>query len=152
TLEIVAAYVEKPDGTRLAVDPAAIALIDGDSAKGETFTRDQKARRVTFSRLAVGDTIVLTTRLTQKRDWFFGHFVHATGFARTEPYLESSVRLIASKDFPARIVVRGTDIEHHVTEEANAVEHLLHYHPRPRVAAEPGQTSPRDRDPQIVIT
>src|SRR5262245_61356273 len=85
--------------------------------------------------------IVLTTLRTQKRDWFFGHFVHWTGFPRTEPYLASSVRLIAPKDFPARVVVRRTDIEHHVTEEANAVEHLLRYHPRPRVAAEPGQTS-----------
>jgi hypothetical protein len=58
TLDIQA-YTEKPDGTRIPVDPANILTQDGASGVALVYTRDTKVRTVLFREIAVGDTLVL---------------------------------------------------------------------------------------------
>src|SRR5262249_13329772 len=48
TLDIVEAFTEKPDGTRVSVDPSNIVTRDAASGLQSTFTRDLKQRTVIF--------------------------------------------------------------------------------------------------------
>jgi Domain of Unknown Function with PDB structure (DUF3857) len=85
-LDIVEAYTEKADGRRIAVDPASIITRDEASGLSAVYLRDAKARTAIFPDLAVGDTVVMTTRTETKSGVFPGHYVYNMVFARQVPF------------------------------------------------------------------
>jgi hypothetical protein len=67
TVDILEAFTEKADGTRIAVEAANIVTRDGASGLAATYARDLKQRTIIFPDAGVGDTLVTTYK------WEIGH-------------------------------------------------------------------------------
>jgi hypothetical protein len=151
TVDILEAYTEKADGRRIAVEPDRI--MTRDAATGSMFhLRDQKVRTVIFPDVAVGDTIVLTTRRNIASSNFPRHYYDQFLFARSFSLAESVVRVIAPKELALKVAVLGEGLTHETADEAETVRHVITYRPLPRLQAEVGATAAADRDPRIFIT
>ena len=77
TLETVEAFTEKPDGTKIPVDPANIITRDAATGLQATFARDLKQRTVIFQDVQVGDTLVWTGHKETLQGLFPGQFFYA---------------------------------------------------------------------------
>src|SRR5262249_55697894 len=102
-LEIVAAFTEKADGTQVAVDPATFITRDGATGLGAVYLRDLKVITVIFPNVAVGDTLVLSSRRTILSDSFAGHFEQAIALPRAVPHADSILRVIAPSALPLKV-------------------------------------------------
>ena len=152
TLDIVEAYTEKADGRRIAVDPASIITRDEASGLNAVYLRDAKARTVIFPDLAIGDAIVMTTRLETKAGVFPGHYLHDEVFPQQIPFADCTIRIVVPKDLAVNVAVLGKGIEDRVVEDGDVVRHLVTYHAAPRGAEEPGATAPLDHDPRLLVS
>jgi len=152
SLDIVEAYTEKADGRRIAVDPASLITRDEASGLSAVYLRDAKTRTAIFPDLAVGDTLVMTTRTETKSGVFPGHYVYNMVFARQVPFADSTLRIAVPKDLTVNVGVLGKDLEDRVVEEAGVTRHVITYHPTARTAEEPGATAPLDRDPRVLVS
>ena len=85
SLEITAAFTEKADDSKVQVDPATVITRDAANGLGAVYLRDLKVVTVIFPDVAVGDTMVLTTRRAILRDTFAGHLEQLIPFPRTIP-------------------------------------------------------------------
>src|SRR5262249_20338467 len=111
TLDIVEAYTEKAGGRRITVDPASIITRDEASGLNAVYQRDAKERTVIFPDLAVGDTIVLTTRIETKAGVFPGHYFHNVVFSPQIPWADSIVRIVVPKGLAVNVAALGDGIE-----------------------------------------
>jgi transglutaminase-like putative cysteine protease len=152
TLEVVAAYTEKPDGRKVTVDPASIITRDEASGLNAVYLRDAKVRTLIFPDLAVGDTIVMNTRYVSTSGVFPGQYFNHLAFPLQLPFADVTLTVAFPKDLPVSVAVLGTDIEDRTVEEAGIVRHVVSYHGAGRAADEPGATSPLDRDPRVFIS
>jgi transglutaminase-like putative cysteine protease len=151
-LEIVEAYTEKPDGRKVMVDRDTLITRDAATGLGAVYLRDLKVVSVIFPDVAIGDTVVLTTRLDYKQGIFAGHFIDRVYFARTVPIADSIVRIVAPTAMPLNVAVYGDGIEDVITREGDQTRHVISYHARPPITAERGSTSALDRDPRILVS
>jgi hypothetical protein len=152
TLDVVEAYTEKADGRRVAVDPASIITRDQASGLNVVYLRDAKARTVIFPDLAVGDTVVMTTRLETKAAVFPGHYLNSVVFPPQTPFADCTIRIVVPKDLAVNVAVLGKGIEDRVVEDGDVVRHLVTYHAAPRAAQEAGATAPLDHDPRLLVS
>ena len=152
TLEIVEAYTEKADGRRIAVDPASIMTRDEASGLNAVYLRDAKARVVIFPDLAVGDSIVLSTRSDIRSGVFPDQYFYSVVFPRQLPFAASTVQIVAPKDLTLNVAVLGQGIEDRIVEEPGAIRHVISYRGSARLADEPGATSPLDRDARAFVS
>src|SRR5215468_4136641 len=152
TLDVVEAYTEKADGRRIAVNPATIMTRDEATGLNAVYLRDAKARIVIFPDLAVGDSIVLTTRSDIRTGVFPGQYFHNVVFPRHFPFADSTLQIVAPKDLTLNVAVFGQGIEDRIVEEAGAIRHVISYRASPRLADEPDATSPLERDAQAFIS
>jgi len=152
SLDILEAYTEKADGRKVTVDPINIMTRDAASGIQLTFLRDLKTRTIIFPDLAVGDTIVLTTRFTIKKNPLSGHFSDVVIFPRVIPFDVMKLRVEAPTTVPLALAAVGDGIDHRIVEEVGKRTHVITYRPNGRVAEEPGETSPLDRDPRVLIS
>jgi transglutaminase-like putative cysteine protease len=152
SLDIVAAYTEKADGTRLPVDPATIITRDGASGLAASYLLDLKVVTVIFPDVAVGDTLVLTTRWAIHSEVFDGHFEQAIQFPRTISRADSTVQVIAPSSLPLKVGVQGEGMQHVTTVEGSETRHVITHRGHPATPAEDRMTSPRDRDPAVFIS
>src|ERR1700736_1236568 len=90
TLEIVEAYTEKADGRRIAVDPASSMTRDEASGRNAVYLRDGEARVVIFPDLAVGDSIVLSTRSEIRDGVFPDQYFYSVVFPRQVAFKDST--------------------------------------------------------------
>jgi len=151
-LDIVEAYTEKADGRRIMVDPASIITRDEASGANAVYLRDAKVRIVIFPDLAVGDSIVLSTRSEIKAGVFPAHYFYNVVFPRQVPFADCTLQIIAPKDLALNVAVFGEGIEHKVVEETDAMRHVINYRASSRIPDEPGATSPLDRDARAFIS
>lgn len=152
SLDIIEAYTEKADGRKVTVDPSNIMTRDAASGVALTYLRDLKTRTVIFPDLAVGDSVVMTYRITVKSNPLSGHFSDVFIFPRAMPFDVMKLRVEAPKSVPLELAALGDGIEHRTIDEFGMKTHLITYRPTGRVADEPGQTSALDRDPRILIS
>jgi hypothetical protein len=152
TLDVIEAYTEKADGRRIAVDPAAVITRDEASGLNAVYLRDAKVRTVIFPDLAVGDTIVMTTRTETKAGVFPGHYLHNIIFPPQIPFADCTIRIVIPKDLAVNVAALGNGIEDRVVEDGDAVRHLVTYHAAPRTAEEPGATAPLDHAPRLLVS
>src|SRR5262249_45466037 len=61
-IEVVEAYTEKPDGRKLAIDPAHILTRDAATGLNAVYQRDAKIKTLIFPDIEVGDTLVYVSR------------------------------------------------------------------------------------------
>jgi hypothetical protein len=152
SLKIVSAFTEKADGTRVPVDLATVITRDFATGLTAVFLRDVKIVTVIFPNVAVGDTLVLTSRKTFHSDTFAGHFEEMIPLARTISRADSTVRVIAPSSLPLRVGVQGEGVQHVATVEGTETRHLIAYRGGPAVPVEERMTSPIDRDPAIFVS
>jgi transglutaminase-like putative cysteine protease len=152
SLDIVEAYTEKADGRRITVDPASIITHDEASGLNAVYLRDAKARIVIFPDLAVGDSIVLSTRSEIKAGVFPGQYFYHVVFPRQVPFADSTLQIVVPKDLTLNVAVLGKGIDDRVVEEADLTRHIVSYHAAARTADEPGATSPLDRDARVFVS
>jgi transglutaminase-like putative cysteine protease len=152
TLEVVDAYTEKADGRRIPVDPASIMTRDEASGLNSIYLRDAKTRIVIFPDLAVGDSIVLSTRSDIRGSVFPGQYFYNVVFPRQLPFADSTLQFVAPKDLTLNVAVFGQGIEDRIVEEGGAIRHVISYRGSPRLADEPGATSPLERDARAFIS
>jgi hypothetical protein len=152
SFEIVAAFTEKPNGSKVPVDLATVITRDGATGLASVFARDLKIVTVIFPDVAVGDTLVLTTRRAILSDTFAGHYEEMIPLARAIPFADSTLRVIAPSSLPLKVGVQGDGMEHNVTVANNESRHVIVYRARPVVPGEDRMTSPLDRDPAVFIS
>src|SRR5262249_46223106 len=117
-VEVVDAYTEKKEGRRNAAEPAGIKTRH-EAARGHAvYPPDAKARIVIFPDLAVGDSIVLSTRSDIKAGVFPGQFFYNLVFPRQVPFTDSKLQVVAPKDLTVNVAAFGQGIDDRATEEA----------------------------------
>ncbi len=151
TLDIEA-YTEKPDGTKIAVDPASILTRDGATGLATVYERDLKVRTVFFRDVAVGDTLVLIARREQMSGMFAGHYDEMLVFPLNVPYADSKALIVAPKSLALNVSVLGEQLDHQVVSDETTTRHVITYHPNRRTMPEAGSTSMLDRDPRVIVT
>jgi hypothetical protein len=152
SFEIVSAFTEKANGTRVPVDLATVITRDVATGLGAVFLRDLKVVTVIFPDVAVGDTLVMTTRKTIHSDTFAGHFEMMIPLPRNISRADSMVRVTAPSSLPLQVGVQGEGMQHVATMKGTETQHLITYSGRPAVPAEDRMTSLLDRDPSIFIS
>jgi hypothetical protein len=150
-LQILEAYTEKPDGRRASVPDSGIITRDAD-ASGNVYTRDQKQIVVIFPDLAIGDTVVLTWRLTRSGDMFPGHYTRAHIFPRQMSLGTSQVQIVAPKELYLNLSKQGPGFETDDKEVDGTRVYTVTHHPGSKVADEAGAVSARDREPMLFVS
>src|SRR5262249_8899167 len=151
-VEIVEAYTEKADGRKIKVDPATIITRDEASGLAAVYLRDAKSRTVIFPDLAVGDSVVLSTRTRSSAGVFPGHYPYQYGFVREGAFADSRLEFIAPKDLPLKVAALGSGVEDQRSEDGERLRHVITYRARPRAAEEQRATSPLDHDPRVIAS
>jgi hypothetical protein len=149
---VVEAFTEKADGTRTPVDPATIITRDAASGLGAVFRRNAKLVTVIFPDVAVGDTLVWTTRDKVHRDTFAGHLEYKDLYARDVARASSTTLVIAPSSLPLMVDVRGEGVRHVTTVEGTETRHLITVPAAPAAPAEERMTSRWDRDPVVLVS
>jgi transglutaminase-like putative cysteine protease len=151
-LEIIEAYTEKPDGRKLAIDPAHILTRDAATGLNAVYQRDAKVKTLIFPDIEVGDTLVYVIRTNRIDNRFPGHFSFQGGFARSTPFEAYHMTIDEPKSLGLRVAVNGDGLSHTVTETDTGRQHVLSFRPSGWALEEPGAVSFLDRDPRIVIS
>jgi hypothetical protein len=152
SLETVEAFTEKADGRRVPVDPAGIITKDGASGLQATYAPDLKQRTIIFPDVGVGDTLVMTNRLTVLQDEFAGQYTDFDLFPRSQSL--SSIRMTVEAPVSLDVTVKATGSGATDTVEVvgGVRRHTVTIPPAPYGADEPGAVSPLDRDPGLFIS
>lgn len=168
TLDLIEAYTQKSDGRRIDVDPNRIFRRDAASDDNNGYLTDQKALTVIYPDLAIGDTAVLTTKLTIHKGSFPGHlvtqFMHSSavnddtpGFKviladspRPIPDAGSSYRIVVPRGMEVHVEVAGDGITKAVTEDEAAITTLATF--GERVEAKDKSRSAMEQGPRIFIS
>jgi hypothetical protein len=152
SLDVVEAFTEKADGTRVPVDLATVVTRDGATGVNAEYVLDLKVVSVIFPDVAVGDTLVMTTRTTIHSNVFTGHHMQAFPLTRNISRASSTVQVIAPSSLPLKVGVRGEGVQHTITAAGTETRHLITYRGAPAVSAEDRMTSPFDRDPGVLVS
>ena len=80
TLEIVEAYTRKADGHQVAADPRDFVTQAGSVGAAMSYV-DLKVQQIPYRDLSVGDTAVLTLRITEKEHYIPNHYSRAVVLA-----------------------------------------------------------------------
>ena len=149
-LEVIEAYTEKPDGRKLAIDPAHILTRDAATGLNAVYQRDAKVKTLIFPDIEVGDTLVYVSRTNRIDRRFPGHFSFQATFPRSVPYDSYRLRVDEPKSLALRVAVDG--VAHGVTETDTGRQHVFNFRPGGWALEEPGAVSFLDRDPRLVIS
>ena len=151
-LEVIEAYTEKPDGRKLAIDPAHILTRDAATGLNAVYQRDAKVKTLIFPDIEVGDTLVYVVKTNRIDSRFPGHFSFQGGFARSTPFESYHMTIDEPKSLGLRVAVDGDGLAHTVTETDTGRQHVFSFLPSGWALEEPGAVSFLDRDPRIVIS
>jgi transglutaminase-like putative cysteine protease len=151
-LEVIEAYTEKPDGRRVAIDPANILTRDAATGLNAIYQRDAKAKTMIFPDIEVGDTLVYVARTNRIDRRFPGQFYYQVGFARSVPFDTYRLTVDEPKSLALRVAVEGDGIAHAVSETDTGRQHVFTFHRSGWAPEEPGAVSFLDRDPRLVIS
>jgi|GEM_PF-846616 len=152
TLEVLEAYTEKADGQKIAVEPASIITRDAASGAALMLQRDFKATTIIFPDVAVGDALVFSYRLTTRAGVLGRHVDDVFLYPRQVPLAPSTLEIVAPKSAGLKVAVVGAALKHKTTETDDTITHRISYEPPARINPEPGETSPLDRDPRVIVT
>ena len=89
-LEILEAYTQQPDGTRVDVDADKIRTQDGD---GSAIFSDDKVRVIIYPKVEIGSLLVLKARSVQITPVFPGHFTWSRYFNPHHHYESATINL-----------------------------------------------------------
>jgi transglutaminase-like putative cysteine protease len=109
-LEILSAYTLKADGRKITVPPTNYQD-ETNTGKGTVapMFSDIRTRTVAYPDVAVGDTVVLSYKLTQVEATFPGNFSTLESFSKFQVYDDAQVSLSAPKSLGLRVYSRGVE-------------------------------------------
>ena len=108
--EIVNAYTLKADGRRIDV-PKANFQEETNTGKDHysPMFSDSRTETVAFADVAVGDTVAITYRFTQKEPTFPGNFSFTRYFSKFYRNDDATIDLTAPASLPLRVYQRGVN-------------------------------------------
>ena len=151
-LEVIEAYTEKANGTKVAVDESKIITRDAATGLNAVYQRDTKTKTLIFPDIEVGDTLVYAYRINKIDNRYPGHFFSSLTFAQSIPYDTYRLTVDAPKAIALRTHVRGDGLSYETADAGDDRRHIFTYRPASWTPEEPGAVSFLDRDPLIVIT
>jgi hypothetical protein len=152
TLETVDAFTEKPDGTRVPVDPANILTRDAVTGLQSTFSRDMKQRTVIFQDVQVGDTLVLTQRKETRRGLFPGQYFAHDGFPRTTPFVSAEIVIESPTELDLQVRTTSTALTDRVEDVGNLRRHTIRLARTAFSLPEARSVSAVDVDPMVFVS
>jgi transglutaminase-like putative cysteine protease len=150
--EIISAYTLKADGRRIEVPPTNFQ-VESNTGRGKTapIFSDIRTKTVAFPDVAIGDTVVLVYKVTQKQATFPGNFSMMEYFSPYEVYDAAEVTLSAPESLPVHIYARG--VKGGATGVSDGMRHWQwSYRNEELVKPEPGAVSQFDYAPVVVAT
>ena len=151
-LEVIEAFTEKSNGTKVAVDEAQIITRDAATGLNAVYQRDTKSKTLIFPDIEVGDTLVYTYRVNKIDNRFPGHFFLSVTLPQAIPYDTYRLTVDAPKAVALRTHVRGDGLSYETADAGDDRRHVFSYRPKSWTHDEPGSVSSADRDPQLVVT
>src|SRR6202023_2769691 len=152
TVDILEAFTEKADGTRIAVEAANIVTRDGASALAAMYARDLKQRTIIFPDVGVGDTLVTTYKWEVGHGPFPGQFFHSEVFARSQPITSAEVIVEAPRTLDLQVSTTGTGLTDRSDDIGDIRRHTVTLAPGPYVPEEPRAVASIDRDPALLVS
>ncbi len=151
-LEILSAYTLKPDGRKINVPPTNYQdeTNTGKGSVAPMFT-DIRTRTVAYPDVAVGDTVVLSYKLSQVEATFPGNFSTLESFSKFQVYDDVQVSLSAPRSLGLRVYSRGVDGGEAPSNDGRSNWAWSYKNPR-MATPETGSVSPLDYGPLIVAT
>lgn len=168
SLDVIEAYTQKKDGARLDVAPNRILRRDASADDNTAYLVDQKALTVIYPDVAVGDTVVLTTKLTINAGSFPGNlvtqFLHSSAVNNDTPNLKitvaeaarpipdegSSYRIVVPRGMDIRVEIAGDGITSQVIEDEASIIHVATF--GERVPAKDKTRSAVEQGPRIFVS
>ena len=110
TMEVLSAYTLKKDGRKIEV-PKTNFQDQTNVGKGDAapMFSDIRTKTVAYPDVAVGDTVVLSYKLTQKEATFPGNFSMLQTFSKFQVYDEVQVSVSAPASLGLRVYSRGVE-------------------------------------------
>jgi hypothetical protein len=152
TLEIVEAFTEKADGTRVRVEPANILTHDAAGGLEATFARDLKQRTVIFPDVEAGDTLVLTRRKEMLSGLFPGQFFYAEAFPRNQPLTSAQIVIDAPVALNLQVRTQGRPLTDQVEDTGTTRRHTVTAMPQEFMLLEERAVTPIDTDPLLLVS
>jgi transglutaminase-like putative cysteine protease len=151
-LEIIEAFTEKANGTKVAVDETQIITRDAATGLNAVYQRDTKTKTLIFPDIEVGDTLVYTYRVDRIDNRYPGHFFYSATLPQSIPYDTFRVTVDVPKSIALTTHVRGAGLSYETADAGDNRRHIFNYRPKGWTLDEPGAVSYIDRDPQLVMT
>jgi hypothetical protein len=121
-LEVLEAYVLKPDNTRIDVPADAIKLQDDSVSSGAPMFSDEKHKIIVFPHVEIDDHIVYKIRLTQRVAYFPGHFLDTWYFPPDVQVEDARIEISAPAAMPLE-----TEVVDFIAEDVREAGDRLHY-------------------------
>jgi hypothetical protein len=105
---IIAAYTLKADGRRIEVPPTNFQVVSNTGkGKAAPIFSDIQTKTVAFPDVALGDTVVLSYKMTSKEAVFPGNFWMMRVFSPFQVVDEASIKVTAPTSLPIHVYARG---------------------------------------------
>jgi len=152
TADILSAYTLKKDGRRIDVPPTNFQeeINEGKGNASPMFS-DIRTKTVAFPEVAVGDTVVMSYKLTQKEAMYPGNFSMTEHFPNDEVYDDVEVSLSAPASIALHIDTRGVKGGETAPRDGRR-NWLWSYGNKVLAPPESASVSPLDYGPLIVAT
>ena len=151
-LEIIEAYTEKADGTKVEVDEANILSRDAVTGFNAIYQRDAKVKTIIFPDIEVGDTLVWITRTVRIDTRFPGHFFFDTVLPRSVPFDTYRLTVVEPASMRLGVSIKGRGLSYEIAKSDAGRQHKFTYRPGSWRLEEANAVSFLDRDPRIVLT
>jgi len=115
TAEILEAYTRKADGTQIPVDQSQIVTQNGLVGAVTSYT-DLKIMLIPFRDVDVGDTIVMTSRLTEREHYLPKQYSYLQSLPPTPAESAVSIRLKTPKALSIAFDAHGFSYDEQVTD------------------------------------
>ncbi|MGH7779142.1 MAG: DUF3857 domain-containing transglutaminase family protein [Candidatus Binataceae bacterium] len=151
-VEILAAYTLKQDGRRIDV-PASNFQEQSNTGKGAALPMfsDIRTKTVAFPDVAVGDSVVMSYKLTQTEATYPGNFSLLQSFSKFQVYDKVDISLSAPASLPLRVYTRGVH-GGEVAQKNGRRNWSWTFQNRQLAKPEPGSVSSFDYGPLISAT
>ena len=152
TMEVLSAYTLKQDGRKINVPPTNFQD-ETNTGKGTAapMFSDMRTKTVAYPDVAVGDTVVLSYKLTQKEATFPRNFSMLQSFSKFQVYDEVQVSLSSPASLGLHVFQRG--VEGGEAPSSHGRHNWAWSYKNQQVATpETGSVSPFDYGPLIVAT
>lgn len=156
SVEVLEAFTELPDGTRVAVDDNAIRLVEGDSSAQAGSFSDSKAVVVIFPQLVQGARTHVRTRTTVHEPLFSNEYFETFSFSPSVHF--EQVVLDISHDPQIKLAIEVSDLEGSPVVERlpdgvdGAVRYQIRFSQTQRQRVEPGTVEGLDRNRYVRIS